>query len=428
MGEGRNGEVVPGSMEDISRAVRVHRASASGRVLCANPQTKSRWSHLVGTCAILLSIIAGLAVSAASAGAAEPSQPRIYELVTPAKPTEKVNVSPVDVVGENGDEVVFQTVGNRETGPSDRLNTYLSTRAANGWQTKLLSPPAVYDEFYHPEYDNAPNDFFAFTPDLSKGIFATDGVSAVVEGEPPGSDNLYVQETATGAETLITPLAAGSRYEQPIVGATSADLSHVLFENRLDYFDTEECCRGGGESFVYDWSPEEGMTIASILPSGRLATDAGVGAGPLDQIDVEPSANAYSAFYGGSPHAISEDGERLFFTDPSPTGGTPIGHIYERRHQGKPDASTVQIDKPAPGTPESEAVRFGGYSSVFVAATPDGREVLFPSCVKLTPDSTAGESGPGWSCRTQWGNKYNAAFGATDFPAESDLYIYSEEG
>jgi hypothetical protein len=198
----------------------------------------------------------------------------------------------------------------------------------------------------------------------------------------------------------------------------------VLFENGRDYFDTEDCCRGGGESFVYDWSPEEGMTIASILPSGRLATDAGVGAGPLDQIDPELGANAYSAFYGGSPHAISEDGERLFFTDPSPSGGTPVGHIYERRHQGKPDASTVQIDKIAPGTPESEAVRYGMYSSVFVAATPDGREVLFPSCVKLTPDSTAGEGGPGWSCRTQWGNKYNAA---AYFNAKSDLYIYSEE-
>jgi hypothetical protein len=385
-------------MEDISRAVRVHRASASGRVLCANPQTESRWSHLFGTCAILLSIIAGLAVSAASAGAAEPSQPRIYELVTPAKPSEKVNVLPTDVVGEAGNEVVFQTKGNRETGPSKELNTYLSRRTANGWQTRLLSPPSVYSQYYDPEYENVPNDFFVFNSDLSKGIFATEPLDPpLVEGEPAAADNLYEQETATGANTLVTTLPGSSTFTHPPrVAAASANLEHVLFET------------GGDESTVYAWSPEEGMT--EITPNhGAVA-----GAGALTEISPDPRAAEYSSFDGGNPHAISENGDRIFLTDRAPNDGSAFGGVSVLRNQGKPNASSVGLGQ---GT--------------FLDATPNGRKALFASCDALTPNSTASGTSTHYpvDCLAKWENKINDAFffqnGAGE-PTASDLYIYSE--
>jgi hypothetical protein len=346
-------------------------------------------------------MIAGLAVSAASAGAAEPSQPRIYELVTPAKPSEKVNVSPVDVVGENGDEVVFQTVGNRETGPSKELNTYLSRRTANGWQTRLLSPPSVYSQYYNPEYENAPNDFFVFNSDLSKGIFATEPLDPpLVEGEPAAADNLYEQETATGANTLVTTLPGNSTSTHPPrVAAASANLEHVLFET------------GGEKSTLYAWSPEEGMTEAGILWGGYVDHGAVAGAGALTEISPEPEAE-YSSYDGGNPHAISENGDRIFLTTSAPVGGIAIGAVAVRRNQGKPNASSVDLGQ---GT--------------FLNATPNGREALLASCEQLTSNSTASGLGNyGDACRAKYENKKDEPFfeGGKGEPTASDLYIYSE--
>jgi hypothetical protein len=372
---------------------------------------------VAGTCVVVSSVLCGLGVFAAGADAVESTaHVRTYELVTPnSNPKVKVDLMPTDIVGEEGNDVVFQTKGTVETGPSEELNTYESRRTENGWQPRLLSPPSVYAANYNSTYENLPNDFYVFDANLSKGIFSAEPLDPpLVEGEPAESVNIYEQETATGANSLVAPLPGTTVNEElqskttvlPRVAAASANLEHVLFQT------------GGFESEVYTWSPQEGMIPVNILPEGqgvgegKTTWGAVAGAGVLSEVSTNPKL-PYSFYYGGNRHAISENGERAFFTYPGPTEGVGGGGIYERRDQGEPDASTVEIGQ---GT--------------FLDASPDGREALFSSCTRLTPNSTASEEPMQYpyagNCRTAYDSKADSEYGG-DGKSASDLYLYSEE-
>ena len=391
----------------------------------------------------LAALAAALGICAAPAGAtAALPDGRVLELVTPtASPGVHVDVLPIARVGSDGNEIAFQTWGNRDVGASNTLETYLSTRTPGGWSVKLLSPPEAAHPNFNPAYDIPANPFFAFNDNLSEGLFDSLPASPIVPGEPANSDNLYLQDTASGSSTLITKVASDIPNTGPRVAATSPDLQHVLLDNGDggeggNYFNVPGFLSGDWQE-VYAWSPDQGMSIASVLPDGRVAGEGGggvsyydgfgatAGAGGLDPV-VAGDPQTFTFFYGGNPHAISDDGSRIFFSNPPSDAFLADGHIFQRRDQGQPDASTVQLDTPAPGTPINEEGTYGQYASNFITATSNGHQALFSSCEPLTPDSTA-VIDPGTACQTENGDAATAGESNSRFTSKNDLYMYDED-
>jgi hypothetical protein len=356
----------------------------------------------------------------ASAASTTATGERGYELVSPGDDPngQKVGVLPVALSSVSGEAIAFQMLGTVEGGPSEIRNTYLAKREADGWTSQLLTPPAA--PWTPRDYLFSPNEVFQFNEDLSKVLITSKNETPLVPGEADeGATNLYLRDNNTNTYQLITtaaperspngrpdlyPLAA------PRVAWASKDLQHVLF----DSYNGEEprYSPDGPWGGAYTWSPQTGMQLASILPEGQK-TSADAGAGPL-QLAGEPGTEYFSDWYGANEHAISEDGSRIFFTSPpAERSPRPTGHLYERRDNGTPDATTVRLDEPAPDAPTPAP--FESWASRFITATPDGHRALFLSCGKLTADSTAQGSGSYSNCQ---GNTLN--------PVSNELYIYDE--
>ena len=247
----------------------------------------------------------------------------------------------------------------------------------------------------------------------------------LVAGEPADSNNLYEENTATGADTVLTTLPSGDPYRGPDVAGASPDLQHVVFDTDGgggDYYNIPLDDEIPNQS-VYEWSAGQGMSLASILPNGHIAGQAVAGAGPLAPIEVYPNAGYINFYHGGNQHIVSDDGTRLFFTDEVPNGGFVNGNIYQRRNQGMPDASTVQVDAPAAGL-----VYQNPHTSTFVMGSASGHQALFTSCAPLTADSTAPGTTPGF-CETTNSNRDSSTnVAAYPFTAKNDLYLYDEDG
>jgi len=229
----------------------------------------------------------------------------------------------------------------------------------------------------------------------------------------------------------LTTLPSGAKFAGPDVAGASPDLQHVVFDTDGgggDYYNIPLDAQIPNQA-VYEWSADQGMSLASILPDGHIATNAVAGSGPLSPVEVIADAGYISYYHGSTPNVISNDGTRLFFTDEVPNGGRVDGNLFQRRDQGLPDASTVQIDAPAAGV-----VYNNYYVSKLAMASASGHQALFTSCAPLTADSTAqGQSSDGstFTCETMNDSRddsINANYGSFPFNAKNDLYLYNEDG
>lgn len=383
-----------------------------------------------------LVITALMALMAAPSALAED---RAYELVSPGDdPNSKsVDVLPVARSSSSGEAIAFQMLGTFDGGSSNIRNTYLAKRTANGWTTELLTPPAApWSPSYSGDrpYTFSPNQVFQFSDDLSKTLLSSKNDVPLVPGEPTEVTNLYLRDNDRGTYQLLTNVkparSAGSRdwmpTASPRVAWASKDLQHVVFDSyngvSTQYFPDWPW------SAVGAWSPQTGLQLVSIMPDGQKAS-ADAGAGPL-HIVAGPGTEYFSDYYGGNEHAISEDGSRIFFTNPSaglPNTSRPVGRLYVRRDNGTPSATTVQVDEPEPGAADQGA---RGWASRFITATPDGRRALFSTCGRLTVDSTAVNAGGMYSVCQETTSKdelyiYDEATGLTDIatgdPAGGDV-------
>ena len=386
---------------------------------------------------VIVTALAALGIAASSAAALTVSLPdgRTYELVSPiANPTIRVNVLPLARVSSDGNAVAFQTWGDRSVGPSDNLETYVSRRSASGWTPKLITPPGLPRPDYDPAFEIASNPFFAFNSDLSQALFDTMPMpnSPLVPGEPgPNSDNLYEQNTANSSYTLLSTAGTGS-YVSGANAWASPDLQHVVFDSDDGSIGGGGYYPGIGPEGVFEWSAGQGMSNIGILPGGGILPNAVAGSGNTAPVAEIPNASYVNDYPGVSEHIVSDDGTRVFFTNYGGGGESDIGHLYERRDEGMPDASTVQVDAPAPGAPLTGQNVNGSYSARFIGATSSGHQALFTSCAQLTADSTASGGGIGaGTCSTgdeSRATSPNEDYGsASPFHAKNDLYVYDED-
>jgi WD40 repeat protein len=339
---------------------------------------------------LALTLLASLLWSFAGQADAAMGNERGYELVSPGNDpnNQKVEVLPIAHASASGEAIAFQMFGTVEYGPSEERNSYVSKRGPEGWVSTLVSPPAA--PFQNAFYKFSPNQVFQFNEDFSEALLSSKNTSPLVPGEvDEGYTNLYLHNTETGAYSLITnsdphprgdEVSANYPFARPRVAWASKDLQHVLFDSyngRAPEYnpgwptstDTEP--RGA----VIAWSPQTGMQVASILPNGEEVT-AEAGAGSLGVVGGKLTS-AYSDRFGGSEHAMSEDGSRIYFTH--------IRHLYLRRDNGTPQASTIRIDEPEAGLPSEYWANLLQY----VTASPDGHRALFLCGDVLTTNSDA---------------------------------------
>ncbi len=244
---------------------------------------------------------------------------------------------------------------------SDAGNQYVARRNSTGrWEAENVTPPS--DEFFTvPTYQ-------AFSPDLTHGLLDTDSAIPLAAGAPANPNHLYVpyaRDFSTGAYTSLMPTMPPNReskyefgaYEisnagedyplEPIFAGATADFSHVLYMAN-DALSPEAVDSGEEDNNLYDFT-DGSLHLVNVLLDGTPEPNAVFG-GPV----IPPESREVNG--PDFDHAISEDGNRIFWT-----GRGSNRNIYMRENGTR----TVQIDAGAGG---------GGQ---YWTATPDGSKVLF---------------------------------------------------
>jgi DNA-binding beta-propeller fold protein YncE len=203
--------------------------------------------------------------------------------------------------------------------------------------------------------------------DLSRGVFRawsplsdTPNVAAV--------ENLYLRTDlrtpGAGLYRLLTdcpacaaPLPPISQSSQlPAFVGASRDFSHVIFQSRYRLLPGATATLTHPN--LYEWVNGT-LRLAGVLPDDACGSPPCVAASSI----VGQGKDTYT------PHAISEDGSRIFFTDNSATGGAR-GTLYMRVN----GTSTVKISGDQPAT--------------FWTTSSDGTRIFFTTAEQLASNDT----------------------------------------
>ncbi|HKG03826.1 MAG TPA: hypothetical protein VKB03_11640 [Conexibacter sp.] len=311
------------------------------------------------TCAITLSVaVLGFAAFAVPAGAAEV---RHYEQVTPAEKGDSDIIAEglSTMASEAGNAAAFESrlnfgdaVGSGTVGRT----TYVARRVDGGWSTHSVSPMPRPDAL---QVLFASNRVEVFSEDLSTSLLWAYDLPAVTD-DTPLHENLYVQDTATGAlrtisVTQLDPLALFDFLNTSYRGV-SADAKHVGFTTTTRMLPEA----APGVENVYKW--DDGvLSVVGVLPDGSV---------PPAGASVSPENDR---------HTMSVDGTRLVFTA-SPDGTAPSQlylHVDGRRTAWITEPERSDRDRTPPN-----GIRFEGMS-------PDGNSVFFISDDSLVDEDTA---------------------------------------
>jgi DNA-binding beta-propeller fold protein YncE len=297
----------------------------------------------------------------------------------------------------NGDAVSFASlVAFGDAIGTNVATDYVSVRGADGWSTHAVTPHqapastkailAGLQSFYTG----------AFSSDLTKGVFlgwspvTSDANVAQVANvyrrddlTTPGPGSYQLLSACPLCASTHTPLApmngningAGA----PFFAGASSDFGHVIFESQepltsdapsgcTDLTDVSQC-----PANVYEWDHGT-VRLAGILPDSACGSppctapgsQAGQGAGGFQR---QPNL---------TPHTISADGSRIFFTVPE-FPGSAHGALYMRVDH----TTTAQLNASERATPDPGGPRPATYWD----ASADGRRVFFTSPEALTDDA-----------------------------------------
>lgn len=320
---------------------------------------------------------------------------RAYEMVSPLEKDDNGILHSDARTSLSGDALAYLSDGSF-SGPqgAPASSDYFSRRGPDGWSTQNISGPhALFNT--HLE---APFQELWFTPELSKGLLHS-AYYPLVEGEPAGFFNLYVDDFEAGVYhkvTTVTPPGEapynGSPTEAVLAGASS-DLSHVVFQ---EYAPLSEGA-SPGHLHVYEWAAGR-LSQVDVPPEGvKFEGEAFVGApGNFDETKA-----------GDVWHAVSENGMRVFFTEGEVhQGSKELGQLYVRENPTEPQseigehgectepakACTVEVSasqrtnslglpKPDPNGPQP---------AFFRDASANGERVFFTSRAELTNDAYTG--------------------------------------
>ncbi|HEY4810373.1 MAG TPA: hypothetical protein VIH71_04875 [Solirubrobacteraceae bacterium] len=270
-----------------------------------------------------------------------------------------------------GDRVTFADVAGLSTS-TPGIN-FVASRSATGWTTQSLTPLVP---------PNQEKTFLGWDEEI-------DHAASGVFGE-----GIHLLDSATG-EFELTPFALEAEAKLDGFAGTDADF---IFETKqkLTPEAPDEGALPEGASNLYDLDHGSLSLVGLVPPAGSDHCDAAGGGEPC-----EVSPEGVLRQEGATQfHPISEDGRYEFFT------AAVDRQLYVR------EDGTASTRVSAPRGVSSDPN--GTKPAAFDLATPSGSEVLFTSCEKLTPESTATSTGADSCTETEGGQALEG----------QDLYAY----
>ena len=260
------------------------------------------------------------------------------------------------------------------------LSLFLASRDGDGtgWSSQGLFPPANLG----PEAE-----ILGLSEDLSHAY--------VLGAQFSAPATLYDRNNADHSLRVIATLEGRVSFAD-----ATANGSSMIFEaEKSASFKASEHAPASGPS-VYLWDATNGtVALASVLNNGQAPPEGAFG-GPYDwgqpSLAVGGAAQSYNTVL---QHALSDDGESLFFT------AAGSGRLYLRRHllqpqsprngQGKctdpAKACTIEVSASTRPVADPDGLE----PAAFMEATPDGSFVFFTSPSELTQDATTGSADQG---------------------------------
>jgi hypothetical protein len=271
---------------------------------------------------------------------------------------------------------------------------YLSTRTADGWLTRAITPTQEVPEGRVLTISDSDPDFSlfqGFNEDLSDG-FLVAWTPQPDPSAPAGYFNPYLREAGSGGYQLlstVTPpvqppgdVELESRGFGVVYAGMSTDGQHVIFEAN----DALTPDAVPGQVNLYEWSAGRPLELVSVLPEGRVDTSGTSYPSPPETVSLKFGSPALSQSitpslpfnYSG---ALSSDGRRAFWSGGS--SGDYQVYMHEITESGSRTVDVSASQKS--GEPDAAAH--------YWTANPEGSFAYFTSQGQLTPDSSAGPGG-----------------------------------
>jgi hypothetical protein len=279
---------------------------------------------------------------------------------------------------DNGSGITFFTQAGVPGGVgAQEFPTFMAGRGESGWSTRGLLPP-----------QGLGNQAFirGFSSDLR--YVATEAVKSSTKSETVGESSLLLEDTSDHSLATIVPYTeaeTGPTVPAFVLAGVSHDGGQVFFESRVPLGSGAPV----GQQDLFVWDRATGhISVVGVLPAGEGGERAPEGsfAGPYRWWENRLSAGGViDNFYVAEEHAISESGDRAYFT----AAGT--GQLYLRSGLDGSSPSTVRVSAPMAGVSDPD----GPLPAAFQMATPDSSVALFLSSEHLTENATTGPSDEG---------------------------------
>lgn len=226
------------------------------------------------------------------------------------------NIEMLRQASDDGGSIAYEGFPFAETGGGVSENEYVASRTASGWETDNITPGL---------FVRGSRGYQALSPDLKLAVVGQPSPALTSDALPEPYPDLYLQHTVSGAlEPLVTSRAlhrteGTDAFDLQLAGQTR-DLSHLVFvANDALTGATEDApaASDGGPlgRNLYEWEAGT-LRLVNVLPGNKTTvTGAGLGAGRA----YRPLEDATA-----STHAVSDDGERVFWSDEA------SGQVYVR--------------------------------------------------------------------------------------------------
>jgi hypothetical protein len=284
---------------------------------------------------------------------------RAYEQVSPPDKN-NADVFSADVMASaDGRRIAWKSQGSfagQETAHGLSLTNYMSERSPGGWSTRGFTPRKAVPYFE--------NGFWGYTEDLSKAYYAQRerAPETLLPGVESGL-NYYRWNAASNSFQFIGNArnAAHNLFENSGFVWATPDFSHIVFESSNKLTADSPCEWSVGYVCTYEWIEGE-VRLASVLPNGEPSGGrGGGGATNYNGVTLE--------------HAISDDGRRIFFTDPSRL------RLY-MREDGSTTTEITASEKTVPDPPSPYEIQYLG------AEAAHGGRVIFRTSEALIDTDT----------------------------------------
>jgi WD40-like Beta Propeller Repeat len=284
---------------------------------------------------------------------------RHYEQVSPPDKGEYGVEPVVATAAVDGNRLLFLSKGTfagQATALAVEATPYLATRGTSGWTTEGIGLPNGSLSFRSDGY-------MGFNPDMSKGVIGWLENSRFGPYDPQAhlGYNIYLRDSDTGSFGLLNGTLTGTSFDAGFVWGTP-DFGKLALETEYGLTSDAPCVVPKfGKECAYEWD-HGALRLASILPGGEA---------------VRATVGSSTGFECNFEHALSDDGNRLFFTSEE---GASQGNIFAR--EGGTTSSLVT------GSERGHGGMVGQQAWFQDAEAAHGNKVLFTTTARLVNADT----------------------------------------